>query len=646
MALRTKTIEFATTTDIATLAAATSRDKTLNVYIPESSITFKSVTLQCWVRDNSTASSNLLTPILGIAPTLGGTYSEVTLSNPPGQTGESQSFFLQRDVTSWFTTNWSGTNMALGVRFRCTGMITADHYFRLVVTYEYQDTSGTHIKTVRIPIESTRRHATTTWQTLGGATAIPALTGGFLPENGVVIRQAFLDLWGNENPGTSATDVTLSIRVNGGTQRDIYFAEQGFTGSGLHFRTGYDITSEDTYGSPRSLELFVATTTNRFARTGGMLVVTYEYTVSGTTTVLNSLMLGGVDTIGQIPGTTSADAESWGRNIYIEEPGTITLVNSAVCLFAQSPTPGSGTGTLNVAVGNQGTYTPYTMSITNSFELGPHSLVHRIDAGGQNGTAFETLRRGKNAYELRIFAAVSNNWWNLTGFILLNYTSGVATQGVGAHAQSRYNLIAGSTATPAISRTVTGAALTLGTDETNYWLTGAMPEINIDHQGTVAAYAYAMSIERAGDEGEGEGWEPIFAGMTISDIERNCCIRIYSSARSTFRRYPADLDTSRLDVTTSRSWRLDTPVACYTAWGFWATFHTITFTVSGNITNSNGGTVNIALYREDTGERMLETSRTGNGSYSFTWYDNTENVFVEAYEDDDYKGRSANGTAS
>ena len=42
-------------------------------------------------------------------------------------------------------------------------------------------------------------------------------------------------------------------------------------------------------------------------------------------------------------------------------------------------------------------------------------------------------------------------------------------------------------------------------------------------------------------------------------------------------------------------------------------------------------------------------SRSGNGSFSFTWYDNTEPMYVDAYEDSTHLGRStqavANGTA-
>lgn len=645
MALRTKTIEFATSTDIATLAAATSRDKELNVYIPESSLTFKSVTLQCWVRDNTTTAATMTSPVLGIATTVGGSYSEVTLSNPPANSGESQAFFFQRDVTSWFTTNWTGTSMALGVRFRGTALITANHFFKLLITYEYDDTSATQIKTVRIPIESTRQYATTSWQTLGGATAIPAFTGGYLPENGVTVREAFLDLWGNESPATAATDVTLSIRVNGGTQRDIYSAEQIYTGNGLHFRTGYDITAETTYGSARSLEILATGVTNRFARTGGMLVITYEFTLSGTTSVFNSLMLGGTDTVGQIPGTTSGDADSWGRTHIIEEPTTITLKESAVCLFAQSAAPAGGT--LNVAVGDQG-YTAYTMSQTNSFELGPHSLVHRIDAGGQNGVAYETFGRGKNEYELRIYASAANVWWNLCGFLILNYTSGVAADGPGAHAQSRYNLLVGNTATTNVGRTAAAAGVLLGTDETDHWMMGVLTELNFDHNGVIVENAYAFQAERASGEGEGEGWEPIFVGMTLSDSERNCTIRAYSAARSSFRRWPLDTDTARLNLATSRTWRLDAPNSVYSSWGIWATFHCITYAISGTVSGytGDGSGITVEAHRSDTDELIGTTTTAAGGTYTLTWYDNTIDCYAHARQDATHVGRSDNGAAS
>jgi hypothetical protein len=47
-----------------------------------------------------------------------------------------------------------------------------------------------------------------------------------------------------------------------------------------------------------------------------------------------------------------------------------------------------------------------------------------------------------------------------------------------------------------------------------------------------------------------------------------------------------------------------------------------------------------------TEEKLLTTSRVGDGAYSFTWYDNTKNVFVAAREDDNHLGRTTLGTAT
>jgi hypothetical protein len=43
---------------------------------------------------------------------------------------------------------------------------------------------------------------------------------------------------------------------------------------------------------------------------------------------------------------------------------------------------------------------------------------------------------------------------------------------------------------------------------------------------------------------------------------------------------------------------------------------------------------------------MQSSSRVGNGAYSFTCYDDTENVYVMAYEDGTHLGRSAYGVAT
>jgi hypothetical protein len=69
------------------------------------------------------------------------------------------------------------------------------------------------------------------------------------------------------------------------------------------------------------------------------------------------------------------------------------------------------------------------------------------------------------------------------------------------------------------------------------------------------------------------------------------------------------------------------------------------FTVSGMITGSNGGTINVDIFKAVTGEKIGNTSRVGDGLYTLPWYDNTEQLFAAAREDATHVGRSDNGLA-
>jgi hypothetical protein len=123
---------------------------------------------------------------------------------------------------------------------------------------------------------------------------------------------------------------------------------------------------------------------------------------------------------------------------------------------------------------------------------------------------------------------------------------------------------------------------------------------------------------------------------------------MWARARSYFKQYPRDPDPEKLNVEIARDYRFDIN---QTAAGIWQnikliSYHAITFAVTGTITGSAGGTVNIDLYRTDTGELLDSTTRTGNGDYGFVWYDNTVDVVVLAFESDDLKGASGQYPAS
>jgi len=631
MATRSKTVEFVYDVDTASLAANTKRTFTGNtIYLPENSKVFRSVTLVVTWGDDATVASSPTNWILGVK--LGAAAeSTATVTDTIANSGEAWTFRARRDVTSYFTTNWSGTSMTWEASVQQAVSVTQNHSVKLIITYEYDDTTTTHVKTVRIPIESTRALLTTTYQTVGGATAIPAFGGSFLPEASVTVRQVWCELWGNEAQ-TTTTDWIASMRVNGGTARDFWDNESGLNSQ----RWAYgivDITAEDLT-STRSLECVSTGLTNVLTQVGGMVCVTYEFNASTTTTVLNSLLIGGVDAVGQMGGTAAGDEDQWARTIHIAEPGTITMQPSAVCLFFND----NATMTINVAVGSQ-TDTAYVC--TGSLQCGQFSLVHRIDAAGAKGTAGLTLARGYNDYSIQFRSATASAGWNLSGFLLLNYTSSKATAGVGAHAQSRYFHLA-DTAADAVVRQVNDVT-TPTIPESDYFLVGAV--VNIDAEVTAPALGgLTLSLERTA----GKGWDPAYVGMYRSDSE-NLLITPFGAARTNWSRWPGDPDPDRADLETARDWRLDCLPAAWAAWGIWPTWHAHTYTVSGTVSgyaDADGAGLTVNLHRADTGELVKTTTTTTGGAFSMTWYDDVTDLYVEVYEDATHVGRSANATAA
>lgn len=630
MATRSKTIEFATTVDTTNLAVATNRDKTITIYIPETVSAFKSCTLMCNFRGDNTAATSIGAAVLTIGTN--GTFATSAAStgvSASGNSTESEAWCYGWDFVSFFSSNWSGTSNTWSVRINVPNLPTANHSFKLIITYEYDDTATTHIKTVRIPIESTRANLTASYQTIGGATAIPAVEGAYLPEDSVVVRQAFLELMANETGGTT-TDFTVSIRINGGTATDIWRSEQALTGNATWAYATVDITAEDL-SAARSLEA-ISTTTSRFEQLGGWLTVTYEFNADNTTTVYNSIVVGAIDTTGWAGGTTSADQDAWGRDIFIEEPGTITLKESGMVIGANT----AGTFTLNVGAGGQ-TGRDYAFSLAKTITLGQFTLVHRIDASGQVGVAGITLARGRNSYLAKVYSTTANEGWNINGFLILNYTSGIASDGPGVHAQSRFFQIAGVSAAARTKSTSSKQAAQI--PETNYWLIGACVDAWIGVAASPSE-SLAFQAERGSGEGEESGWETLGIAQFWSDNENTNFTGRFAGRRN-WRRYPNDPDSQRMDIETSRSFRVDSTAPAFLWYGMWATWHAHTYAVSGTVSGSGGGTVNLYLHRHSDGELLDSTSRTGDGSYSFTWYDNTEEVYVRAYESDLLVGQTA-----
>jgi hypothetical protein len=215
MATRLKTVHYA----FPTLAALTNNTLTtltqITIFLPETGTkTFRSVVAHVTFDDIITNTGGTLTTKtlnfrLGAAA-----YTSVANANTLTNSGENISFHLTADYTTHFVTNWTGTSLTADFQLQInqstgttTGMVNVG--VTLEITYEYDDTSTTQIKSVMIPLNAPVSNITT-----GAVTydTFPALDT-YLPETSKVYRNMHIVVQGNEHRNGATTDNTMTIRL-------------------------------------------------------------------------------------------------------------------------------------------------------------------------------------------------------------------------------------------------------------------------------------------------------------------------------------------------------------------------------------------------------------------------------------------------
>jgi hypothetical protein len=128
---------------------------------------------------------------------------------------------------------------------------------------------------------------------------------------------------------------------------------------------------------------------------------------------------------------------------------------------------------------------------------------------------------------------------------------------------------------------------------------------------------------------------------------------MYSQVRTLFKRFPGDVDPDRMDVEIARRWRVyvngSTAVTGWIGLNVILTYHTIIYSVADSVSGFSG-TVTLGLHRAGSnanmpGELVKTTTRAGDGSFSFTWYDNTESLYISASDASNIVGRSQDSLA-
>jgi hypothetical protein len=628
MATRLKTVEFAH----PPLAALTDNTLTsmtqITVYLPETGTkTFRSVIATVSAVGTATATGNVTTRQLQCR--LGAAaYTSNTNSNLHTGSGEDIIVFHSVNLTSHFQTNWTGTSMTFDSQVlldgTATGIAWTNVCVTLQVTYEYDDTSTTQIKTVRIPLNAPVGAFATTKP--GTATAtIPNLSTE-LPEASKVFRSTHIVVQGNTSINAATTDATITMQLDATTAHTTGIFE-GVSASDLWYRYVWDCAA--VLNTSASMGFYIWGSVARFNHSQAYLVVTYEFNASTTTQIFNSLMLP-MDMSSPMGGTTSADYQRGARDFFIQEPGTITTKQIAFYSFWEQAAAISG---LNMRVGT-GSFVTYTNTALN--------VGGSIGAMTRNDAAF-TLARGRNNINFDIYRTDTADFgWGLCGFWIINYTSDVPTQGIGAANHTvMWNLGSSFDGAAASTRTYTATAPII--PEVDHYITAVGNQLRYVSNTTSAVAGLSLSFEKTAAEGN-VAWINAYADPVHTDPETGLR-HVYTQVKDYFERWTGDPQPDRLLLETSRRWRTayGNGATAFEQLDMMITYHSITYTISGNITGSAGGTVEISVDRDSTGEEVLTTSRVGDGAYSLTWYDNTENLYVSAYENSTHVGRSDRG---
>lgn len=606
------------------------------IYIPENNgttpVVFKDVALFVTHQDLATATGSTLADYDANVCLQGATSQVFTESADLTNSGENVGgLFGPLNFTSHFTSNF-GTETSktclVSTRFsRSTGTGTGTRgvYAWMDITYQYDDTQPTHIKTICYPVSNVSGALSSTANTSIGV--IPQLTGtgGMLCETSPVIRDMWFKIQGNHaiNAGTAGTFLSANT---GGTTITLPISQSNLA-TDLYRYYQVNANTVDT-SSPFSLRLWSNVAT-RWHGTMAELWINYEFDAANTTNVLNYIE-GGVEFDSPANGTTSANAEIITRTLLIPEPGPILPVRQAFQLYYVA----SASATPQVKIGSQSAYTGYAM--VGSVMGGMHSLQHRFDTGGSGGSGL-TLQQGENTLNVSLYRSTAQALYNTSGKIKLLYHSGVSANGIGAH-----NHVIRYTAKPMV--------LTLATQNTvnsifeignEYWLDTFGADIFKYCSGS--ADAVSMRIKQIPGEGDGS-WVQVYSDLYINDAELT-----YSNAvarlRNDFKRHPTDLDSERMNANTTRPYQYSTLVSDALGVQLFGTVSNITYTWEGEIANTQGGNVTIYLCRADNGERMYKTHVTGNGTYIIKTYDNSVQYYADAYESNVSMGRSNTSNA-
>jgi hypothetical protein len=546
--------------------------------------------------------------------------------------GESWSHILDIDITSITSTAWaSGNSHTFSAWFSFCGRGTqgSDNTIfgssEIIITYDQDDTSSTHIKTIKLPVDSLTGAIGTSQTLIGQSGDWPNLSS-FLPESSISGSDTYLQyLFNTDEAGTTdwsfygqidTETETLLATFDASQQSDLYTIIQWIRND-VSYSSAHDIKARVTSATGATL-----------AHAGALLTVTYTFTKpTENSTVLQQLIFphGVTDAYGA--GTTESDQTVKEVQFNILDANPSLVRAGSLVISHQSADPGN----LLLAFGSQSART-YTVPPAST--AGPIPVIQRWDSGGIAGSGISFVR-GRNTLTIKTrYDTTPANGGGMSAVSYILYSCSYSSSN-----KTTCALLNIKSATSS-SDWATG----LRTTKTINWNIPDASSYAICcvgyEQFDNGSDAYSVGVLRF-KRGASLGWVATNPGLTGIDtglgVRYSCmrlCPLIKCYTNQPTSQYEFDPIGNSTDVT------CDTPLDRTVSAVAWLSWHNYTYTVSGNITNSSGGTVTIKMYNSTTDVLIMQTTRVGNGSYSFTWFDNVTPVYVIAQESNTSKGVS------
>ena len=638
MALRLKTIRYAwpvlrgPTTD-ATYASL----GTITVFLPEPTRTIRAAYVIVHWQDLITSVGGTVAEWRVRMQVGAAMPSEVASTAPIAHTSENMAVGLGPiDFTTYFAANFgNGTWQTCALELYChqsTGSpwglanVTAE----LVLTYAYDDTATTQIKTIYIPLECPQGPLDPNNLTEIGMNQVPQLTGtgGFIREANPVIRDYYFVLEGNEQADAGTTDFTLGVAIDTEVEFAFYTTKRAL-GSDRFVRFIWSRTTD--YPDPEAAHAFKARSAGfpAFRQLSIVLVITYEFNASTTTAVTNSILIPF-----KLPSPAATKESQHSRSsheLFVDEPGPVTLLQSAFRLHFQTPGVSDG---LWARCGSQA-FRYYALRA--NIVCGMVCLQQRIDAGSSQGAGL-ALARGSNMLNVDCYnSSTTHLVTDVSGVFILNYASGLHADGIGAHAHTVFLPVRAMSTTPV--RYITVSDISPDIPESNYWvLAVGFWEHRLCRDRYTSA-VFAVHVEA--NEAAGAGWRALYAETANTDEEVGE-VATYIPAGDAFRRHPGDPDPQRLSLNLGRTYAmLHCPPYPFGVEQF-LTYHALLFEFSGAITPNPGAGVAVDIHRAETGERWYVATTDAGGQFSVQVHHDALPLFAHVRVSPTAVGRSDN----